>query len=69
MASGAPLRCRFHRVMRCRSHSGNFRMTATHVMAEDSAKDRPRTALDTSIAATAEPNGCPVVADNRRHFT
>ena len=38
------------------------------LMAEGRAKGRPRSALDTIIAATAEVNGCIVVTDNERDF-
>lgn len=38
------------------------------LMAEGTARGRPRSALDTIIAAVAEANGCLVVTDNERHF-
>ena len=38
------------------------------LMAEAAAKGRPRSALDTIIAATAEANDCVVVTDNERDF-
>ena len=38
------------------------------LMAEGRATGRPRSALDTIIAATAEANGCVVVTDNERDF-
>ena len=38
------------------------------LMAEATAKGRPRSALDTIIAATAEVNDCVVVTDNERDF-
>ena len=38
------------------------------LMAEGKAAGRPRSALDTIIAATAEANGCIVVTDNERDF-
>ena len=38
------------------------------LMAQASAKGRPRSALDTIIAATAEANDCIVVTDNERDF-
>ena len=38
------------------------------LMAEGRAKGRPRSALDTIIAATAEANGCVVVTDNKKDF-
>jgi predicted nucleic acid-binding protein len=38
-------------------------------MAEGTATGRPRSALDTIIAAVAEANACTVVTDNERHFT
>lgn len=37
-------------------------------MADATAKGRPRSALDTIIAAVAEANGCVVVTDNERDF-
>jgi len=38
-------------------------------MAEGTAKGRPRSALDTIIAAIAEANDCIVVTDNEKDFT
>ena len=38
------------------------------LMAEGTAKGRPRSALDTFIAAVAEANDCIVVTDNERDF-
>ena len=38
------------------------------LMAEGKAAGRPRSALDTIIAAVAEANGCVVVTDNERDF-
>ena len=38
-------------------------------MAEGTARGRPRNALDTIIAATAEANDCIVVTDNERDFS
>jgi toxin FitB len=38
------------------------------LMAEGKAKDRPRNAFDTIIAAIAEAAGCVVVTDNERDF-
>lgn len=38
------------------------------LMADGKAKGRPRSALDTIIAAIAETNGCIVVTDNERDF-
>ena len=38
------------------------------LMAEGRAAGRPRSALDTIIAAIAEANGCIVVTDNERDF-
>lgn len=38
------------------------------LMADGTARGRPRSALDTMIAATAEANGCIVVTDNERDF-
>jgi toxin FitB len=37
-------------------------------MAEGNAKGRPRSALDTIIAAIAEANHCIVVTDNEKDF-
>ena len=37
-------------------------------MAEETAKGRPRSALDTIIAAIAEANDCIVVTDNEKDF-
>jgi predicted nucleic acid-binding protein len=37
-------------------------------MADGKAKGRPRSALDTIIAAVAEANGCVVVTDNEKHL-
>jgi len=37
-------------------------------MAEGKAKGRPRSGLDTIIAAIAEANDCIVVTDNERDF-
>jgi predicted nucleic acid-binding protein len=39
------------------------------LMADGTAKGRPRSALDMIIAAVAEANGCVVVTDNERDFT
>lgn len=39
------------------------------LMAEGTAKGRPRSALDTIIAAVAEANDCVVVTDNEKHFS
>jgi toxin FitB len=39
------------------------------LMAEGTAKGRPRSALDMVIAAVAEASGCVVVTDNEKHFT
>ena len=39
------------------------------LMAEGTAKGRPRSALDMIIAAIAEANGCVVVTDNEKDFT
>ena len=39
------------------------------LMAEGRATGRPRSALDTIIAATADANGCVVVTDNERDFS
>jgi predicted nucleic acid-binding protein len=38
------------------------------LMAEGTARGRPRNALDTIIAAIAEANGCIVVTDNEKDF-
>jgi predicted nucleic acid-binding protein len=38
------------------------------LMAEGTEKGRPRSALDTIIAAIAEANGCIVVTDNEKDF-
>ena len=38
------------------------------LMAEGRVKGRPRSALDTIVAATAEANDCVVVTDNEKHF-
>jgi len=38
------------------------------LMAEGTAAGRPRSGLDTIIAAVAEANTCVVVTDNERHF-
>jgi toxin FitB len=38
------------------------------LMAEGTAKGRPRSALDMIIAAVAEANGCVVVTDNEKDF-
>jgi predicted nucleic acid-binding protein len=38
------------------------------LMAQGTAAGRPRSALDTIIAAVGEANGCTVVTDNERHF-
>ena len=39
------------------------------LMADGTAKGRPRSALDMIIAAVAEANGCVVVTDNEKDFT
>ncbi len=38
------------------------------LMADGKAKGRPRSALDTIVAAIAESNGCLVVTDNEKDF-
>jgi len=38
------------------------------LMAEGKASGRPRSGLDTMIAATARANGCIVVTDNEKDF-
>jgi predicted nucleic acid-binding protein len=40
----------------------------TRLMADGSAKGRPRSALDMIIAAVAEANGCMVATDNEKDF-
>ena len=37
-------------------------------MSEGTAAGRPRSALDTIIAAVAESNECTIVTDNEKHF-
>ena len=44
------------------------RVVWARLMAEGRAKGRPRSALDTIVAATAEANGCVVVTDNEKDF-
>ncbi|HEV3499574.1 MAG TPA: type II toxin-antitoxin system VapC family toxin [Bradyrhizobium sp.] len=39
------------------------------LMADGTAKGRPRSVLDMIIAASAEANGCVVVTDNEKDFT
>lgn len=39
------------------------------LMADGKAKGRPRSALDTIIAAVAEANGCVIVTDNEKDFS
>lgn len=39
------------------------------LMADGKTKGRPRSSLDTIIAAIAEANGCVVVTDNEKDFT
>ena len=39
------------------------------LMADGTAKGRPRSALDMIVAAAAEANGCVVVTDNEKDFT
>ena len=43
-------------------------MLWAHLMAEGTAKHRPRSPLDMIIAAVAEANGCIVVTDNEKDF-
>jgi len=38
-------------------------------MAEGTAKEGPRSALDMIIAAIAEANGCVIVIDNQKDFS
>ena len=40
----------------------------TQLMADGTARGRPRSALDMIIAAVAEANGCVIVTDNERDF-
>jgi toxin FitB len=39
------------------------------LMADGTAKGRPRSALDMIVVAIAEANDCTVVTDNEKHFT
>jgi Predicted nucleic acid-binding protein, contains PIN domain len=39
------------------------------LMADGTARGRPRSSLDMIIAAVAEANGCLVVTDNEKDFT
>jgi toxin FitB len=39
------------------------------LMADGTAKGRPRSALDIIVVAIAEANDCTVVTDNEKHFT
>jgi predicted nucleic acid-binding protein len=39
------------------------------LMADGTAKGRPRSPLDMIIAAVAEANNCVIVTENERHFT
>jgi toxin FitB len=39
-----------------------------HLMAAGNSTGRPRSALDTVIAAIAQSNNCVLVTDNERHF-
>ena len=39
------------------------------LMAEGTARGRPRSALDMLLAATAQVHNCTIVTDNERHFT
>lgn len=43
-------------------------LTWARLMAEGKARGRPRSALDTIIAAVAEANDCVVVTDNEKDF-
>ena len=43
-------------------------LTWARLMAEGKARGRPRSALDTIIAAVAEANNCVVVTDNEKDF-
>lgn len=43
-------------------------LTWARLMADGKASGRPRSALDTIIAAVAEANGCVVVTDNEKDF-
>lgn len=46
----------------------NAALVWARLMADGKAQGRPRSALDTIIAAVAEANGCLVVTDNERDF-
>ena len=48
---------------------GKASLIWARLMADGSAKGRPRSALDMIIAAIAEANGCLVVTDNEKDFT
>ena len=43
-------------------------LISARLMAEGTAKGRPRSALDMIIAAIAEANQCVLVTDNEQHF-
>ena len=47
----------------------NAALVWARLMAEGTAKGRPRSALDMIIAAVAEANDCVVVTDNEKDFT
>jgi predicted nucleic acid-binding protein len=47
----------------------NAALVWARLMAEGTAKGRPRSALDMIIAAVAEANDCVVATDNEKHFT
>lgn len=46
----------------------NAALVWARLMAEGTAKGRPRSALDMIIASVAEANECIVVTDNEQHF-
>jgi hypothetical protein len=46
----------------------NAGLVWARLMADGKAKGRPRSALDTIVAAIAEANGCIVVTDNEKDF-
>ncbi|MEQ1515325.1 MAG: PIN domain-containing protein [Usitatibacteraceae bacterium] len=50
------------------SFDENASLVWARLMANGKARGRPRSALDTIIAAVAEANGCTVVTDNEKDF-
>ncbi len=50
------------------SFDANAALIWARLMAAGSTTGKPRSALDTIIAAIAEANDCTVVTDNERHF-